>query len=338
MKSNLLFLIVCCSLVSFSCTEQIIGTDPPNTPSDNFNVLWKDYDLHYARFTYKNVNWDSLYSAYYPLVHQNTTDSELFSILSSLLGNLKDSHAVLESPFKFYQYFPSNYVSNFNFSNVKTHYIQNIRTQYSFTYGQLAAEIGYIHIATFENAGNTYLFIDNLLSALNTNRGVVIDVRNNGGGSDKNARTIAGRFADTQRLYCTVIYRNGAAHDDFTAPVEMSISPEGSSHFSGRGVLLTNRSVGSAAEDFVLMMRVLPNITVVGDTTSGTCGGGPITRELPNGWLYRIPTNNQFTAENKPYEGIGIEPDTAVWISRSDELQGKDTIIEKALEILSREN
>lgn len=338
MKIVLIPLIVSCSVLAFSCTERIIGADPPNTPSENFSVLWKDYDSHYSRFTYKNINWDSLYTVYSPLIHQNTPDDELFTILSSLLGNLKDSHAVLESPFRFYQYFPINYVSNFNFSNVKARYIQNIRTQYSFTYGQLTAEVGYIHIATFNDAGNNYVFIDNILSVLNTNTGIVIDVRNNTGGSEKNANTIAGRFADTQRLYCTVRYRNGASHDDFSDPLEMTIGPAGSRHFSGHGILLTNRYVGSAAEDFVLMMRVLPNITVVGDTTAGSCGGGPVTRELPNGWLYRIPTNIQFTAENRPYEGIGIEPDTTVWISRADELQGRDTIVEKALEILSQFN
>ncbi len=336
---NILFSsVVCCSLLFLSCTERILGTDPPNTPSDNFNVLWKDYDLHYSRFTYKNVNWDSLYSAYYPLVHQNSTDGELFTILTSLLGNLKDSHAVLESPFNFYQYFPNNYVHNFNFQNVRTRYIQNLRAQNSLTYGQLVAEIGYVHIATFNNSESNYNCIDNILTSLNTRKGIVIDVRDNGGGRDKNAKTVASRFADTQRLYCIVRYRNGASHDAFTDPVEMSIGPAGSSHFAGHGILLTNRFVGSAAEDFVMMMRVLPNIIVVGDTTSGTCGGGPVTKELPNGWLYRIPTNLQFTAENKPYEGVGIEPDTTVWISRSDELQGKDTIIEKALQILSTFN
>ncbi len=334
MKPLTVLFMILCVLNFISCTEQILGEDPPDAPSDNFTVLWNDFDMHYARFTYKNIAWDSLYSVYYPQIHSGSTDEELFNVLALLLDHLKDTHAVLESPFRYYHYYPQRYVQNFNFANVKARYLQNARTQKAFTYGQLSAEIGYIHVSTFDNSGTDYSFIDNILTELQSGEGIVIDVRNNGGGDESNAKTVAGRFADRERLYCTMKYRNGPSHDDFSDPVRRYVAPSGNSHFSGNVVLLTNRNVGSAAEDFVLMMREMPAVTVVGDTTTGSSGGSPVTKELPNGWLYRIPTAMQFTTRGEVFEGVGIAPDTALWISITDERQGRDTFIEKALAIL----
>ena len=74
---------------------------------------------------------------------------------------------------------------------------------------------------------------------------------------------------------------------------------------------------------------------MIGDTTSGGLGGQPITRELPNGWVYRIPTARELTPEKEIFEGVGIPPDIAVWITEQDSLNGKDTILEKAIQILS---
>jgi len=54
--------------------------------------------------------------------------------------------------------------------------------------------------------------------------------------------------------------------------------------------LLTNRRTFSAAESFVLAMRTLPQVTIVGDTTGGG-SGNPLHRELPNGWGLSVSRN-----------------------------------------------
>jgi C-terminal processing protease CtpA/Prc len=94
-------------------------------------------------------------------------------------------------------------------------------------------------------------------------------------------------------------------------------------------MVLTNRGVYSASEDFVLAMRAT-KATIVGDTTGGG-SGNPLIKALPNGWIYRIPRWQQVTPEMKSYEGTGITPDIAVWISKPDSLAKKDTILERAM-------
>jgi carboxyl-terminal processing protease len=68
-----------------------------NDPELNFEYLWKTYDRNYALFEVKNIDWDALYNVYRPKVNSNTTETELFDIMSELLGNLNDNHVWLRS-------------------------------------------------------------------------------------------------------------------------------------------------------------------------------------------------------------------------------------------------
>ena len=79
-------------------------------------------------------------------------------------------------------------------------------------------------------------------------------------------------------------------------------------------------------------MKSLPNVTVVGDTTGGGCGL-PFTSELPNGWSIRFSAAPVTGPDGKLTE-FGVEPDVKVDMTEADMAQGKDTILEKAFEIL----
>ena len=166
-------------------------------------------------------------------------------------------------------------------------------------------------------------------------KGIVVDVRNNGGGSDRNSKTVASRFFDEKRLFRYVRYRNGPRHSDFTDFIPDYIEPEGKTQFTKPVILLTNRRCFSATEDFVLAMRILPQVTVVGDTTGGGAGN-PVLRVLPNGWLYRLSRWIEYTSEKESFEGIGFAPDILVGISPADSLSGKDTILETAIRMLEQ--
>ena len=91
--------------------------------------------------------------------------------------------------------------------------------------------------------------------------------------------------------------------------------------------------------DFVNAMRSLnkdneeKRIIQLGDWTGGG-SGLPFSSELPNGWSVRFSASPHFDKNKQPLEE-GIEPDIAINMSESDQLKHKDTLIEKAFEILS---
>jgi C-terminal processing protease CtpA/Prc len=123
--------------------------------------------------------------------------------------------------------------------------------------------------------------------------------------------------------------RNGPGHDDVTAPATQYVQPRGSRSFRGPVMLLTNKRVYSAAEDFALAMRQLPNVTIMGDTTAGS-SGRPVTRELPNGWTYTISTWIEYDLDHRPIEGAGIAPATVVRPTRAELSAGNDVVFTTA--------
>jgi C-terminal processing protease CtpA/Prc len=72
----------------------------------------------------------------------------------------------------------------------------------------------------------------------------------------------------------------------------------------------------------------------VGDTT----GGGsaiPILRELPNGWILRISNSQLMLPSGTDFQNTGLYPQFPIWITSQDAENGIDTILEKAISILT---
>lgn len=325
------------SASSISC-DLLVGADPDNTPENNFDLLWKDFDHYYSFFVYKRINWDSLYIVYRPQVNANTNDGQLFSIFSALLSNLKDGHVQLYGRTSAYSYtdWYSKYPRNLNFNDVKQNYLKNqfsITAGGTFLYGKVADSVGYIYIDSF-GSGN-FKAIDDILAQYQGLKGIIIDVRFNGGGNSGNADLVAQRFFDQRRLVSHTQWRNGPKHSDFTDFIPNYLEPGGPLRFTKPVAVLTNRLCFSSTETFILSMMTLPHVKLVGDTTGGG-SGNPLIRELPNGWTYWVPRWIEYTSDRKPFEGIGIPPTVPIWISKADSLAGRDTILDTALQLLSK--
>lgn len=139
-------------------------------------------------------------------------------------------------------------------------------------------------------------------------------------------------LSQTQRFDATAspsTFSGRGNHADFTDYIAEDVSPTGAASFRGPVFVLANLAVFSSAEDFVLAMRSLPTVTIVGDTTGGA-SGGPIVRELANGWTYQLSEWIEYTAERRMFEGIGLAPDIVVKASASDAAASVDAALEHA--------
>jgi C-terminal processing protease CtpA/Prc len=162
-------------------------------------------------------------------------------------------------------------------------------------------------------------------------KGIIIDVRSNGGGFVSGVLKICSRFADEHRHIYTSFVKNGPGHEDFAVPNDIFITPA-SNTFTKKVCVLTNRGCYSATSFFVLAMRNFPNVTIVGDTTGGGLGA-PTGAELPNGWGFRFSASRTLSPEGENFED-GIPPDVQVNLESSDVEDGFDTIIEKAISLI----
>jgi carboxyl-terminal processing protease len=329
--------MACIALVALtlSCEEIFLAPEPLNTPERNFEIFWSDYDRYYSYFELKHLNWDSMYKAKRPLITSSTNSGQLLTVFNDMIQYLRDGHADLnagstgQAGFNVLEGHPVNRLSSVSA------YVSLTTKSKSLSYGVIQSDIGYIAIKSFAGVAPDFTVIDEVLAELKAKKlkGIIVDIRGNGGGSDQNSSVIAKRFADGPHVYSYYRYKTGPAHSDFGAWSEKTIEPEGE-RYTDRVIVLTNRAVFSAAEDFVLAMRPFPTVTILGDTTGGG-SGNPLLRTLPNGWTYRVPRWQQVDAHMNFYENIGLAPDIAVWITPENLAMGNDTILERAIEELN---
>jgi hypothetical protein len=195
--------------------------------------------------------------------------------------------------------------------------------------------VAYIAIATFANGQFDVAAFDAVLDRYRDARAIVLDVRMNGGGNDALAYQVAGRFTTATRTTGYVQYRNGLRHDAFTALTARTVGPRGGWQFTRPVVLLTGRGAYSSTEGFVSAMQVLPNVTLVGDTTGGG-SGNPSVYPLRDGYGISVSRWIEYTADRQPIEWRGIAPDSTVAFSEAAVAAGEDETLTYALDLAVR--
>ena len=316
-----------------SLTSCITEPEYNNSPRGNFEALWKMIDEHYCFFREKQVNWDSIHRVYAPRFNDAMTDRQLFEVLDNMLAELRDGHVNLTSSFNVARYwaFHESYPSNYSDTLIRRYLGTDYQIASGLKYRILDDNIGYIRCESFQNsigAGN----VDEILLALQPCTGLIIDLRNNGGGLITSAEKLAARFTNRPVDVGFVRHKTGRAHDAFSPMQQQVLNPARGIRWQKRVAVLTNRMVFSAANEFVKYMKCYPLATIVGDHTGGGAGL-PFSSELPNGWNVRFSACPMFDRYGNSTED-GIAPDVNVSLSEADFLRGTDTIIEAARELL----
>jgi C-terminal processing protease CtpA/Prc len=257
----------------------------------------------------------------------------LFKLMGLMLAELKDGHVNLSSAHDVTRYWEwqENYPANFD-PYLQQYYLgKDYGIASGMRYKIMEDNVGYIYYGSFSNdvgQGN----LDQVLNRMAICRGLIIDVRSNGGGSLANVERIASRFFNERRLIGYISHKIGPGHDDFSGLYPKYIESSDRVRYQKPVVVLTNRGCYSATNEFASIMKYAPNVTVMGDKTGGG-SGLPFTSELPNGWSVRLSVSPMFNAEKEHIE-FGVEPDMYVSMLEEDKAKNKDTIIEQARELL----
>ena len=325
------FFFFLCFLFLFGCEK---ATKYNSSPRDNFEALWRIMDENYCFFAFKDVDWDDVYDRYNLLVKDTMNQYELFDILGKMLAEVKDGHTNLISSFDMSRYWAwyEDYPANF-YKEIQDNYLgTDYKIAGGMKYKRLADDkIGYVYYGSF-SSGVGENNLDYMFAHFKECKGLIFDVRDNGGGSMLYSDRIASRFLEERILTGYTQYKKGNGHNDFTQPNPVYLSPSDRTRWLRPVIVLTNRHSYSATNDFVNVMRLLPQVTVMGDRTGGG-SGLPFSSELPNGWSVRFSACPVLDV-NKQHTEFGIDPDTAVAITGEDIMKGRDTIIEAAIGLL----
>ncbi|MGA5363350.1 S41 family peptidase [Streptomyces purpurascens] len=335
------------------------------TPKDartSFDVFWHSFAENYPFFAAKGVDWQDMRDRYRPMVHKDTTRKELFGIFSDMVRPLYDAHvAVEDGDLVFAQARPGTEVPTESLdTKVKKFVVERdlkgapYRQDFAngrITYADLpgSARQGYLrisgfggytsedapyaaHLAALDKALDTILTKDRAQRL----KGLIIDLRINGGGSDALGIHIAERLSDKPYVAYAKRARNHPTDPGrHTRPEPIRVAPADGLRYTGPIAVLTGGSTVSAGETFTQALIDRPGGTIrIGQPTQGVFSD-VMERNLPNGMTAILPNEEFLNRSGRTYDGSGIPPHLTEPVFTKEEFAKKrDSAFDRAVSVL----
>jgi len=190
----------------------------------------------------------------------------------------------------------------------------------------LSNSVGLIRISRWGGKDLVSKF-DQALEQFKNSKGVVIDVRGNGGGSDQMADEVNGRLTE-KAIVSSIDFWRKAGSDQYQKTIGW-VKPRGPWTYKGRLAVLIDEGCASACEHFVSGIEAMGNVLLVGRPTNGA-GGGPTGVSLPDGTKVRISRALGLRANGVVFEGHGIPPHIVSEPTLDDLRYGRDAALQIA--------
>ncbi len=206
-------------------------------------------------------------------------------------------------------------------------------------YRDLSDGIAYVALNSFGSEKIVKEF-DGIFESIREAKGLILDVRVNGGGSSSIGYAIIGRLTDRPletshwrtRQYMPA-FRAWGKEEEWYEGSHGPVQPRGDEQFLGPVVVLIGPGTVSAAEDFLIPLHPSGRATLVGERTAGTTGQ-PLIVRLPKGGQARICTKRDTYPDGREFVGVGVIPDVEAHPTQADVAAGRDTILQTGIEVL----
>jgi carboxyl-terminal processing protease len=339
MKLFKYFFVIMVSIIIYSCSDLIVSSPDSNKNVEDIEAAWQRINSVYPYLKFKNINWDSLHTVYISRAEMAKGD-EIYLVLRDMLYELKDGHVYYRTDGggKVYPFYPARFFKDrYAYSPfvVRKYFDRELKLTESSSveYEILPGNIGYAFLSDFQE---DYLIKEfpGVLEYLKDTKGLIIDIRQKRGGGYDNVEAVVSRFI-TSPLDRPGFYIAGKKID---LP---KFQPHGPFTYTNPVVILINGATFSAGELCTEILKQIPNVTAVGDTTGGGSAGssndsyqtqGEI--KLTSGKVINIGAIDLRRYDDKPWEWLGIAPDIRVVQTEADILAGRDKQLEYAINLL----
>lgn len=347
-----------------------------------FDAFWNGMNANYVFWGIETTDWDKMYATYKPLfakldINKNSDVRKSVQYFRVMTAGLKDSHydisfadpiqdsfvspsferkknaGILRDRYVFYDYDANYYLD----SASVLYGVDSVNTPDGSPTEALAGTIGgdvlYLGFNQFglkdsyEGADNAVkpvlqFFFDYLQHPPSGFRGVILDVRGNGGGNIGDLNFLVGHLISQKLVIGSTRSKNGNGRLDYSPWADAVVTPQTGAHaVTVPIVVLADIWSTSMAELTAMAVRALPNGHTVGEKTWGATG--PLTsNEILNGgqfsaagFLSVYTSSAMFRyKDGKIYEGEGFPPEYSVPFSLDDFQNIGDTQLEKALSLM----
>ena len=348
--------------VEFRSVRAVPTRCTPPTPADRgslFEIYQRTVAEHYAFFAERRMDWPATVAAARAGRGAATSDTAFYQLLQGMVAPLQDAHTKVIAPTLGLNYPTYRRTEQWIEGDLLARlrdlapigYLRDSLVRFDggrLQVGWLRDSIGYLKVTALYNFTQSGRFeddsialagrLDQVLGILSHARGLVLDLRINGGGYDGLARMLAGRL--TGQPYPALVKRARSDPRDqrrLTRAAAVGVVPGRGPRYLGPLVVLTGIRTVSAGEVLTLMLLARrPRPTLIGQPTQGVFAD-ELVRRLPNGWQFQLSSERYTTPAGRTFEGPGIPPDIAAPVFPADERDGrKDTALEKALASLGR--
>jgi hypothetical protein len=336
------------TFLSFVPVEElppVIG--PIGDPGIVFDTFWESFAENHALFELVDVDWEAVRDAGRAAAVESETPSALFDVLTTLLEPLNDRHTTLVRP-ELGQVYRSGPApdpfwrgrADAFLANVADHYLEGpLQTRGAdprLRFGFLSQDIGYLFVENFLDSGGLPAFVttlDAVLDELAEARGLVVDLRFNPGGVDRNSLAFLERILAPSRTMAYARERRltGPLPGAFDTPDVQMLTPVDNPFHRRPLVFLTAADTASAAETVLLAVLASPRVVQVGESSAGVFSN-LLVRYFPNGWFSTLSNELFHSLGGVSYEQRGIPPHLPISQDDYDLVNGVDPAVEAAID------
>lgn len=279
----------------------------PGQAAACFDGVWDAYDRDYAMFVLRpEVDWKRLREELRPQALAASNAFELGGVCADLLRPLRDLHIWVTVAGANLPVYQRARLSNAN-PSARPVLVSGIRrVGRSLAWGITAERVGYIAIDGWSDPALPRQF-DEALEEMRDTRGLIVDVRSNGGGDERLAQRVAGRFLGASFIYGFSQYRDGAAHDALGEKRPRRVAPRGPWRYARPVLLLIGQRCMSSNESFVGMMTGGDQVKTMGDHTCGSSGNPRLLRFDPE-ITVSLPRWIDYRPDGTPLDERGFVP------------------------------
>lgn len=331
----------------------VAGRVRKDDPEHNFETFWKFFNRHYAHFETRQVDWKRQYDIYRPKVNSATPQDQLLGIFNEMTSPLKDGHVVisptgdLPASTKYSAFFKEFYTRELQaqFRQVTLDLLskngfgkmKKFKSEpYDIGGYCRSTDFGYLQLNGFggmplDEFGKQ---LDEMVQEFADVKGLIIDIRINGGGSPAYLQELTGRLTQVKRLVGYGRTRISKKKHEYSPWTPYYILPTGESQLIKPTVLLTSGSTISAGDHCALYLKELPYVKLVGENTNGIFSP-MLGKKLPNGWEVALSNGQTVNSRRISYEGRGVPVDIEVIHRQADLAQGRDKGLLSGLSFLA---
>jgi carboxyl-terminal processing protease len=162
-------------------------------------------------------------------------------------------------------------------------------------------------------------------------RGLILDLRDNGGGDAEAMTDIASAFLPAGTSLGRFTDRAGQITSEPQTRTALLLAADEIADFAGPLVVLVSARTASAAEIFSAALHEHGRARLVGEATCGCVLGVRRRHTLPDGGALDLSELDYRTADGARLEGAGLTPDETIAPTRADLRSDRDPIIMRAL-------